>query len=502
MSEATEVIRPGVNCWRQERADRVAFLIDSADYFAALKASLLKAKSSIWILAWTFDPLTRLTPDRSPISKDPEHADRLGLLLRRMAALNPALDVRILAWDMPPPIAASQWLAPQRAQAYFADSRVKFRLDNSLPMSACHHQKAVIIDGRLAFISGGDMGPDRWDTCHHDDHDPRRRLPNGRRYPARHEVSMMMEGPVGHALCEHFAQRWRTATGEPLTPLPPEREMIWPDSVAIHARRQSVALARTASDWKGQKGHGECLRLHLDAIAAAKRLILLENQYLTSPLIVEALVERLLEADGPEIVAIGPAHSPSYFDQITMDSARSAAIHRLRSADVQGRFSAYTPLTPGGNAVIVHSKVAIIDDTFLRIGSANLNNRSTGLDSELDVALEAEHGPDGEATRMAIRAFRSRLVGHYMERRGDEVGAAMAAHGGLAAAINALDHEPRRLPHAEARKPGPFARFIAKWHLGDPTTTKDAWNPWNRRKRLKQDLTELLPCIMDGRDDC
>ena len=123
------LLRQGETCWRLEDAERAAFLIDSADYFSALKTALLSARRSIWILAWTFDPLARLTPDRSHKSRDPEHADRLGLLLLRLAALNPALDVRVLAWDMPMGIAASQLFAPQRGKVYFHGSRVHYRLD-------------------------------------------------------------------------------------------------------------------------------------------------------------------------------------------------------------------------------------------------------------------------------------------------------------------------------------------------------------------------------------
>jgi phosphatidylserine/phosphatidylglycerophosphate/cardiolipin synthase-like enzyme len=503
------ILNPGVNCWRIDHAARLNFLIDSADYFAALKSALLRARHSIWILAWTFDPLTRLTPDTSVKSGDPEHADRLGLLLRRMAALNPALDVRILAWDMAPPIAVSQLLAPQRAMAYFHDSRVKFRLDSSVPLSACHHQKVVVIDGRVAFVSGGDMGPDRWDTCHHADHDPRRRLPNGKRYPARHEVSMVVEGPAATALGDLFALRWKRALGETVT-LPPEpipgEDSPWPPELRAHLKHQPLAIARTLARWRKSPGAYESLRLHLDSIASARRLIFLENQYLASPLIVEALAGRLLEQDGPEIVTIGPMESPSYFDQMTMDSARASAIARLQATDLQGRFRAFSPRTPGDNPVIVHSKVSIIDDRLLRIGSANLNNRSTGLDSECDVALEAEDGEAGEAAREAIRAFRARLVGHYMERDADEVRAAMAAHGGLGEAIDALDRhgegEHRRLRPFESGPLGWFARFVAKWSLGDPTTPQDAWNPWNRRNRLRRDLEQLLPCVMDQGDEC
>ncbi len=38
---------------------------------------------------------------------------------------------------------------------------------------------------------------------------------------------------------------------------------------------------------------------------------------------------------------------------------------------------------------MVHSKVMIVDDGFLRVGSANLNNRSMGADTECDLAFEA-----------------------------------------------------------------------------------------------------------------
>ena len=93
------ILRDGETCWRTARADALAFLIDGAEYFAAVKAAILQAKQSVWILAWVFDPLTRLQPDQIERSGDPATADRLGLLLRRLAALHPALDVRVLAWE-------------------------------------------------------------------------------------------------------------------------------------------------------------------------------------------------------------------------------------------------------------------------------------------------------------------------------------------------------------------------------------------------------------------
>ena len=200
MGERPSVFQPDLNCWRVEPADRVALLIDNDETFDALKPLLLAARHSIWILAWVFDPLTRLDPDRVRRSRDPGNADRIGLILRRQAALNPALDVRVLTWDMPFPIAAAQLFGPQRGAAFFAGSRVKYHLDNTLPASACHHQKVVVVDGQVALLSGGDIGVDRWDTPRHLDHDLRRIMPDQECHAPRHEVMMMVDGDAARAL--------------------------------------------------------------------------------------------------------------------------------------------------------------------------------------------------------------------------------------------------------------------------------------------------------------
>ncbi|MDB5440618.1 MAG: phospholipase [Caulobacteraceae bacterium] len=485
MDQDETLLRPGETCWRLSAVDRAAFLIDGAEYFAAAKSAMLHAKRSIWLLAWVFDVLTRLTPDQNHKSRDPQHADRMGLLLRRISALRPVLDIRLLVWNMPPPIAASQIFAPQRGQAYFAGSRIKYCLDSTLPMSACQHQKVLVVDHRLAFLSGGDLGLDRWDTCDHADHDPRRRLPNGHHYPPRHEVTVMVEGPIAEDLGALFQGRWQTAVGE-TPPIEPVDEVLWPDQSPVHLRGGHCAIVRSGD----QMGEGEAL--HLACIRAARFLIYIENQYLTSAVVVAALEQRLQEPAGPEIVVVGPSASPSFFDRLTMDGPRGLAVTRLRAADRFGHFEAYIARTAGDNAIIVHSKVMIIDDRLLRIGSANLNNRSAGLDSECDLAFEAPAGPDGAARRQAIAEFRSRLVGHFLGVEGEMVERAQADFGSLRDAITALDGEPRRLRRFEPALIGALSRFIAHWSLGDPVSRRDAWRPWRRRRCIKQKLAELV----------
>jgi phospholipase D1/2 len=58
---------------------------------------------------------------------------------------------------------------------------------------------------------------------------------------------------------------------------------------------------------------------------------------------------------------------------------------------------------------MVHSKVMAVDDRLLRIGSANLNNRSMGTDTECDIVIEAGNDRD----RTAIRGLRNRLLGEH-----------------------------------------------------------------------------------------
>jgi phosphatidylserine/phosphatidylglycerophosphate/cardiolipin synthase-like enzyme len=178
-------------------------------------------------------------------------------------------------------------------------------------------------------------------------------------------------------------------------------------------------------------------------------------------------------------VLISTGVAPSWFDQVTMDRTRGAMIWRLQAADVFGRFRAYYPTTPNGEVIIVHSKVSVFDDRIARVGSANLNNRSGGFDTECELSLEC----DEERAKLTIAAFRDRLVGHFMGYTGDAVAKARADFGGLAGAVDALNREGRLTP-IKPPKLGPVAEFIAAYHLGDPSDTKDSWRLGRRRDRL------------------
>jgi phosphatidylserine/phosphatidylglycerophosphate/cardiolipin synthase-like enzyme len=482
------LLTPGITCWRMARTDRLGVLMDSAAYFAAIKAAMLKAQRSIHLLGWAFDPATRLTPDEDG------HGVAAGPFLRDVACARPDLDVRVLIWKSALPIAASQHFFPHRARKCFKDTPVHFRLDASVPMGACHHQKVLVIDDALAFCGGGDIGVDRWDSQSHKDDEPRRTMPWGERHGPRHEVMAMVDGPAAAAFGALFRERWRRDCGQaPPEPQADPAEDLWPDFVEPEFENIQIAIARTEPNWRDRGEVREIERLHLEAIAGARRLIYLENQYVTSPLVAEALARRLAEPDGPEVVIISTAAAPSWFDRMTMDGTRSHFLQTLLAADRYGRFSAFCPHTRKGKTIIVHSKVAIIDDRLLRIGSANLNNRSMGFDTECDLMADLGETAEGSPERAAVAHVRARLIGHFLGRQASDFAHAYGRTGSVARAIEALDDGPvRRLLPLRPKPLSPFGQLVATYHLGDPVQPADSWRPWRRKADLEAERLALV----------
>lgn len=470
------LLEPGPGLWRTAQADRFAVLMENDAYFTALASSLSKAQRSVVILGWQFDPRTHLDANTRPGDKQAEIGHQLRMLVRR----RPDLDVRLLIWKSPLLIAASQGFYPHKAQRWFRKRMVEFRLDSPGPIGACHHQKVVIIDDKVAFCGGGDVSTDRWDTAEHLDHDPRRCLPSGVICKPRHETMAVVSGPAARALGDLARERWFKATWERTLPDDNVDGDPWPDDVPVAIRDAPLGISRTEPKWARRVEVRENEALHLEAIRRARRLIYFENQYFTSPVIAAALAERLAEPDGPEVVLISTGKSPSWFDSMTMDTARAEVLYRLEAADRNNRFFAFSPRTEGGERIIVHAKVTVIDDKLLRIGSTNLNNRSMGLDTECDVSVE----PTTSKGRAAIAAHRHRTIGHFVGVSGEAFAAMEAVLGSTGRAICSFGE--RRLDPLGSDPPKRIERMIAEWQLGDPGSSSDAWRPWKRLERSRR----------------
>jgi phosphatidylserine/phosphatidylglycerophosphate/cardiolipin synthase-like enzyme len=193
-----------------------------------------------------------------------------------------------------------QWLPVYRLE-FRHHRRLKLRFDDHHPFGASQHQKVVVIDDRVAFVGGFDLTHSRWDTSDHLPDDARRTDPDGSRYRPFHDVQMLVAGPAAAALGDLARERWQLATGERLSPRAMEGHLPWPEGVHAQAEDVDVAIARTRAAYDGLPQVREVERLYLDSIAAARRWIYAENQYLTSWRIGEALAASLREADGTHL---------------------------------------------------------------------------------------------------------------------------------------------------------------------------------------------------------
>jgi len=454
-----KILTPGQTCWRTARADRFAAIIDAADYFKHVKAAMLRARHRIMLIGWDFD--SRVTFERG--TKSLPGPNQLGAFLYWLLWKRPGLDIYLLKSNLRLlPAFGGLWfgLTPVSLLNRVSSKRMHFAVDGAHPVGSVHHQKIVVIDDAVAFCAGMDLTLDRWDTRAHQHHNHHRRT-LGRSYGPRHDVGAAVDGAAARALGEQALARWQTATNESPAPVD-AKHSAWPIKLEPNLRDVDVAVALTLPDLDDRPEVRQVEALNLAAIAAARDTIYVENQYLASRTIVEALAARLRDDNGPEIVMVLARRGNNPLERGTMDSARHRLIHLLWEADEHHRLGIYWPVTDGGAPIYVHSKVLVVDDRLLRIGSSNFNNRSMGFDSECDVAIEARPGAsEHDGLRREIASFRSQLVAEHLGVPVDEFAASMAEHRSVRKAIEALRGDGKTLrpftAHTVADEAGPLA---------------------------------------------
>jgi phospholipase D1/2 len=463
--QRTTILTEGRNCWRLARATRGAFLVDGAAYFAAFAEAVAQAQRSILMVGWDIDSRTSLLLDRE-IDGLPS---TLGAFLNAIVKQRRGLHAHILCWDFAMIFALDREPLPVFKLDWSTHRRLHFRLDGRHPVGGAHHQKIVVVDDRVAFVGGMDIAGRRWDTSEHRAGDERRVDTSGRPYRPVHDVQMVVEGEVAAALGDLVRERWRLATGRRIRPPRPADEGDrWPQSVKPDLQDFTAGIARTVGEYNDTAEVREVLSLHLDTIAAARRYIYIENQYLTSGGIVAALSERLADPEGPEIVLVLPRGAEGWLEENTIGLLRGRALRELYNADRHGKLRVYCPVVPNlqNEFLHVHSKLVIVDDVFLRIGSSNLTSRSMGIDTECDLAVEA--GGDARLVD-PIRGLLCRLLGEHLGRAPEVVAERVQAHrGSLIAAIDELRDGERTLQPLERMLPEPSDELVPFSMLIDP----------------------------------
>lgn len=427
------IFRIGHNVCRVEKADRLSFLIDGSEYFAALGNAIRDAKQQIWIVGWDFNGRIRLAPQ----CDDPIWLDEL--LLSQLEA-SPDLVIRILVWGMGP-IYSGKSLKLFRRSGFLSHPRVKIKFDFAHPFMASHHQKMVSIDGYRAFIGGIDLTDGRWDDSRHLADNPLRVRQDGTRYEPVHDVQAMVDGAAAAAVQDLVRRRWHRATGERVQST---SEAFCPNTRQAErlADLTNIPVALSVADRRVARGECQSIKLALDAIASANSHIYIEAQYLASFRIAEALAARLKSSAPPEVVVIVTRISHGWIERQIMGRNRSRIIRRLKRQDPHDRLWVMYAVVAGEAAsaeqeVLIHSKLIIVDDEFVRIGSSNLNHRSERFDTEADISFVARDN----AERLAIAGLRNKLMAEHMGVSADKVATAFAANNSLHETIR-MNNQP------------------------------------------------------------
>lgn len=472
--------------WRYAMAKRAHLVIDAADYFEVIREVMDEAQQRIFMIGWDFDsrillPAGRRWWQRGRKEKFPA---RLGSYMVWLVRNKPELEILLLKWNFAMVKFLFRGTMMFDLVRWALRPRIDFKFDSAHPVGCSHHQKIVVVDDVFAACGGIDMTSDRWDTPEHLPHDPRRRRPTGRLYGPWHDVTMVMEGEIAVALGELGRERWRIAGGQDIVPCAPQDTSPWPDALEAEFENVEVGIARTRAAYGGCPQVSEIEDLFIEQIRRARRFVYAETQYFASRAIAEVICERLLEANPPEFILINPRSADGWLEQVAMDTARVQLVEALEQADTSNAFRIYNPIASDGTPIYVHAKLMIVDDEILRVGSANMNNRSMGLDSECDVFIDAARPANGHVGPQ-ITVLRHRLLAEHCGVAEEEIAAGIERHGSMAAMIDALNREgPRIGKYLEPLPLKPLTeaeRAVGESGLLDPERPGEMFEPIERR---------------------
>ena len=486
MEPDTTDAAPPSSVWRFARASRAHVVVDAADYYALMQQAMLGARQRIHMIGWDFDTRMRLGDGRRfwNLPRKTVYPARLGAFVIWLCDRTPSLQVRVLKWNFGALKFLFRGSMILDLFRWMLHPSIDFKFDSAHPVGCSHHQKVVVIDDQFAVSGGIDMTSDRWDTQEHLESDPRRHKPYSKKlYGPWHDLTMLVEGDAAGALAELGRDRWERAGGKPLVPCAPQPESAWPEGLSAEFEDVEVGIARTRAAWRGREAVHEIEALFVEHIARAKHFIYAESQYFASRAIAEALAQRLAQPDPPEIVLINPKSAEGWLEQAAMDGARVQLCHAIGARDPGNRFRLFMPFNAAGTAIYVHSKVMIVDDEVVRVGSANMNNRSMGLDSECDLFIDAAR-PGNAHAGAPIKRLRIALLAEHTGLSEPDVAARLADNASM---IDLITQAPRTGKYLEPFTLRPLTdaeKAVADNALLDPERPEELFEPFSKRRGL------------------
>ena len=404
-------IRPVAEASYPLRAgNRVRPLIDSVPAYRRISEAVEAARHSVWLTVTFFATDFELPDGRGTV---------FDLLDRAVAR---GLDVRAIFWR-PNPESSGYGRTFAGTPEDFAllrsrDAGYRIRWDRA-PAAFCQHQKSWLIDAgqpsETAFVGGINLTYRAVGNVGH--------AAEGE----RHDIYVEVTGPSATDVHHNFVQRWNEASERDAADgawhSDGDDMLRFPDRVSAGAGATAVQIQRMVAPERYRNGHpspgagafeivrGEraVLAQYVEAFAAAKRSIYIENQALPIPLVAKPLEAAL--ARGVRVVMLTPAEPEEHVRKARRNPANRAHFDQIAAL---GRYPNFTLAgiacqTPQGrrSPIYVHAKIMLVDDAWATIGSCNLHWNSLNGHSEMNASFW---------DAAAVRDLRRALFQEHLDR--------------------------------------------------------------------------------------
>lgn len=393
-------------------------IVDAEAYYSCVYQALIRARRYVLIAGWQFD--TEVALLRGEAATAAPYPVRWLELLNALAQERPELRIYILAWDYSLIYSLErEWMQGLKF-SFQASPSIHFEFDPHPDVSGSHHQKFVVVDGVLGFVGGLDICDERWDNREHLHDFPLRTNTSGEPARPNHELQSFVRGPIVSALVDVFCDRWRSKS-RPALELGPldsaastellEFEFAREHPEAVFPLRADRVVVLQTSPPHATTPRRDVAATYADALLAAERIIYIETQYFTSRTIARALTTRLRDAERPplQVLILLPGGADNAKEAFALGDLQHQVLSELKAAaEENGHELRLLCSRRGGRdckeTTFIHSKLLLVDDQFLSVGSANMTERSMGLDSELALAWQGESGSELESDIARVRA--------------------------------------------------------------------------------------------------
>ena len=314
----------------------------------------------------------------------------------------------------------------EAAKHFGIESYLTIRLDSKAPtLTSGFHEKMIIIDNQTAFCGGQDLSQGKWDTSDHD-FDNLLRDKSGEPW---HDIQVMVKGPILWDLIYHFNQRWVYSIWKDIKQV---KKIVKPGSIDSYLSSTSFIpslFAELSSSDKGgteitalrtwkqlneknsangnnddadpdcsSQGSNSIRRWYESMFRKAKDSIYIEDQFLfQDEALTQALVNQLRKERNLKVITLGPMEPnlPGFvFSIISKESINDinnnlAALRKVGGKRVRtySLVSQHNIFKERRKQIYIHSKLMIVDDKWITVGSANTDRDGFEASTEFDLGI-------------------------------------------------------------------------------------------------------------------